>query len=152
MKQTVVLSMLLVACAGDGSGGLDLSARDPRCVAACPETMPDYEGVGEVCNVASRVACLDECEARIAGVSNLCQSCLVEDSCFGPRGCSGNDGLGASCTNNTCTISSTFGTCTYNSSDEAAKLRCYQQVNPRREVACSAEFRPTTECAPVCSG
>ena len=45
---------------------------------------------------------------------------------------------------------SEFGSCTYGVNDEAAKLKCYQQTDPRREVTCTPMFRPTTECATVC--
>lgn len=148
-KASLLLAFVLAGCAGDGHD-LDLSARDPRCIAACPETMPRYENAGRICDAPSRALCLDECEARIATVSTVCQSCLVEDSCFSPDSCGENDGLSGICTNDTCTISSQFGSCTFNVNDEAQKLRCYQQVDPRREVACAAEWRPTTECASVC--
>jgi len=38
----------------------------------------------------------------------------------------------------------------FNPNDEAARLKCYQQVDPRREATCTSKFRPTTECAAVC--
>src|SRR3569832_2549464 len=85
------LCSLVAACgtsANDGSN-VDTPDRDPRRAAACPETMPQYDGVGPVCNATSRVHCLDECEARIAGVPTICQSCLLENSCFDPGGCFG---------------------------------------------------------------
>jgi hypothetical protein len=150
--KALLLIGLLAACGTSSPDGIDESDHDPRCVAACPATMPRYEGVGEVCDAASREQCLDQCAARIAGVSPVCQSCLVEDACFGPDGCVGDEGIFGMCTNttNTCTVSSEFGMCTYSINDEAAKLKCYQQVNPRREVTCEARFRPTTECATVC--
>lgn len=138
----------LAACGTSSPDGVDVSDRDPRCVSACPVTMPYYEGAGRVCNAASREQCLDECEARIAGVSSICQSCLVEEAEFSPDG---SDGVGFSnCTNTSCTITTEFGTCTYPVNDQAAQMKCYQQVDPRREVTCTAEFRPTTECATVC--
>ncbi len=143
-------AVVLVACTGDGAG-VDLANRDARCVSACTASEPRYEGSGRVCSTASRERCLDECEARIAGVPTVCQSCLAEDACFGPDGCEDAIDIGGQCNNNTCTITSMFGTCTFDSRDEASKQRCYQQVDPRREVACEAEFRPTTECAAVCS-
>jgi hypothetical protein len=147
-----VIAALLAAC-GTSSPDVDIESRDPRCVSACPETMPRYEGVGRVCDTASRAQCLDECEVRIAGVTPICQSCLAEKACFGPDGCSSDDGIVyGMCTNTSCTITSEYGSCTYSTTDEAAKLKCYQQVDPRREVACTPEFRPTTECASVCSG
>jgi hypothetical protein len=143
--------LALAACAGDGSGDLDLASRDPRCVSACTAPEPRYANAGEVCNTASREQCLDECETRIADLATVCQNCLVEDACFGPDGCYGGGITSGSCYNNTCTISSEFGSCTYNSTDEAQKQKCYEQVDPRREVTCTSEFRSATECASVCT-
>ena len=147
----VCLFLTLASCAGDGSGHVDTSNRDPRCVAACPETMPQVEGAGAVCDAASRTQCLDECEARIAGLPSLCQSCLLEDACFEP-GC-GSDGvsIGGSCDQNTCTIETSFGTCTYAVDDQAAYDACLVKVDPRRDVSCSVHCRSTTECARVCN-
>ena len=152
MKRLDVLciAFMVAACGTSGGpGDLDLDKRDPRCVAACPETMPQYEGVGRVCDSASRVQCLDECEARIAGLKTVCQSCLLEKACFAPGGCFGDVGDG-SCTETTCTLTSDFGTCTYPVGDQAAHLMCMQKIDPRRSVTCQAEFRPTTDCASVC--
>jgi hypothetical protein len=145
-----VLFFTLAACASN-DGHVDTSDRDPRCVAACPETMPEVEGAGAVCNAASRTQCLDECEARIAGLPSVCQSCLLEKACFEP-GC-GSDGvsIGGSCDQTTCTIESQYGTCTYATDDQAAYDACLAKIDPRREVTCAVEFRPTTECASVCN-
>jgi hypothetical protein len=142
------LFTLLAACSGDD--GVDVSDRDPRCVSACVEPAPQYDGVGRVCDTSSLARCVDECEARIAGLATICQNCLVEDSCFSPTGCLGDHAHDGSCTNNICTVSTEFGTCMFNADDQAGKLRCYQQVDPRREVACTPGFRPATECASVC--
>lgn len=150
MNRMLSLILLVSACASDGDS-VDVSNRDPRCVAACTQREPAYEGVGRVCNNESRGQCLDQCEARIASLPTVCQSCLVEKACFGPEGCDDDDITFPSCTNNTCTVTSSFGSCTFNANDEAARLRCYQQVDPRRESTCTAEFRPTTECANVCT-
>ncbi|MEO6777206.1 MAG: hypothetical protein ABI467_30035, partial [Kofleriaceae bacterium] len=139
------------ACGGGTNNGsdLDVSDDDPRCVATCPETMPEYVGVGAVCDTASRAQCLDECAARIAGVPTLCQSCLLEGAYFGPGGVViGNDG---SCDLSSCTLTSAFGTCTYATDDQAAKLACLQEVDPRREVTCTPDFQSTTKCASVCN-
>lgn len=142
--------LVIAACAGDGtSDEVDVSGRDPRCVSACTDPEPRYPGVGEVCDATSRVQCLDECETRISNLATVCQNCLVEEACFGPNGCYGDD-IGGSCINNTCTVMSEFGTCSFDVNDEAAKVMCYQQVDPRREVSCTPSFRPTTECASVC--
>ena len=145
------LCLLLVACGGGGAGddSVDAANRDPRCLAACPETMPQYDGVGAVCDTASRAQCLDECEARIAGVPTVCQSCLLENACFGPDGCFGTQ-TGGSCNETSCTLESEFGTCTYATSDQAAKLACMQKVDPRREVSCTPSFQSTTKCTSVC--
>src|SRR5690349_4644365 len=98
----VCVSLLSIsACAGnDGPDGVDTSDRDPRCVSACTPNPPRFMTAGRVCNAASRVQCLDECETRIATLSTVCQSCLVEDACFGPDGCGDGGVIGGSCTNN----------------------------------------------------
>ncbi|MEO8551288.1 MAG: hypothetical protein ABI678_15000 [Kofleriaceae bacterium] len=139
----------LFACGGGANTDLDLASRDPRCLSACPESMPEHAGVGAVCDTASRAQCLDECEARIAGLPTVCQNCLVEDACFGPDGCFGSDS-GGFCDETSCTLESEFGTCTYAVSDQAARLACLQKVDPRREVSCPAEFRSATKCETVC--
>lgn len=142
----------LAACGGttgDDGSNVDTSHNDPRCVAACPETMPQYAGVGAVCDSASRAQCLDECEARIAGVPTLCQSCLLEDACFDPGGCFSIE-TGGSCDQTTCTLTSEFGTCSYPTDDQAGRLDCMKVVDPRREVACTPTFQSTTKCASVC--
>ena len=141
----LVVSCVVAACGGEPS--LDLDEHDPRCVAACPETMPPEPGVGEVCDSASRAQCLDECEVRIAGLPSLCQSCLLEESYFAPPGrgidsCDGNT--------NTCTIRTELGSCTFPYGDEAKERDCWKMVNPRRETTCKARWRGATECASVC--
>jgi hypothetical protein len=147
----LALSLALAVACGSDDGEVDVSNRDPRCVTACPATMPRYEGAGAICDAASREQCLDECETRIAGVSPLCQSCLVEEACFAPEGdgCGSGD-VSIGCNTTTCTVYGEFGQCDYPYGDMAAELRCRQQVDPRREVTCTPEFRPTTECASVC--
>jgi hypothetical protein len=145
--------LFLVACASDGGPDeeLDVSDRDPRCVSACTAPEPRYQGVGGVCDAGSRTRCLDECETRIANLATVCQSCLTEEACFSPRGCSGDDGPSYACNNGTCTLMSEFGMCTFTYGDMAGELRCRQQTDPRRDVSCIATFRPTTQCASVCS-
>jgi hypothetical protein len=147
MKLVPVL--FLFACGGGANTDLDLSSRDPRCIAACPETMPEHPDIGALCDTASRAQCLDECEARIAGLPTICQNCLVEDACFDPS-CSGYGDGGGLCTNDSCTISSDLGSCTYRYDDDAARLACLRQIDPRRDVACTAEFRSATKCETVC--
>jgi hypothetical protein len=139
---------LVVACGG-ANPDLDIDSRDPRCVAACPETVPEHDNIGPICNAASRGQCLDECEARIAGLPTVCQNCLVEDACFDP-GCGSGDVSFDSCDQTSCTIESDLGTCTYAISDQAARLACLAKVDPRREVSCAAGFRSATKCETVC--
>lgn len=143
------LCLALAACTSNSSS-VDTSSNDPRCVAACPETMPESPVIGPVCNTTSRAQCLDQCEARIAGLPNLCQSCLLEKACFDPGCGSGTTSAGGSCDQNTCTLESEFGTCTYPVNDDAAYKACLAKVDPHREVACQVKFRPTTDCASVC--
>jgi hypothetical protein len=147
---SLVCFAMLAACGGDDAAALDLANRDPRCISACPDSMPPVAGAGDVCMVASRVQCLDECEVRIAGVMTTCANCLVEDACFGPNGCLTTT-EGNSCDISTCTVTGWNGTCTYPVGNEAAHAQCEVQVSPRREVACTAKFRPTTECVSVCN-
>jgi hypothetical protein len=149
LRLLAVSSLLFAACGGDDAD-LDLSSRDPRCVAACPETVQQIDGVGDICNTASRALCLDTCEARIAGVMPACQTCLTEESCFDPDNC--DDQVGQGCgPDGKDTVTGWNGTCTYTCSDMAARINCLKQVEPTREVACTAEFRPTSECASVCN-
>jgi hypothetical protein len=140
----------LAACGGtngDDGSDVDTSNHDPRCVAACPETMPLDPNIGAVCDSASRGQCLDECEARIAGEPTICQSCLLENADFRPDA-GGVDSV--ACDNTSCTIMSSFGTCSYPPDDQAAQLACEQKLDPHRVVACTVRFQSTTKCATVC--
>ncbi|MFN0253215.1 MAG: hypothetical protein ACKV2T_40450 [Kofleriaceae bacterium] len=147
MRSLALLVVVLVGCGDDG--GVDLDSYDPRCVAACTDEPPRVEGAGDVCDAASRVQCLDTCEARITGVSSVCASCLTEEVCFDPGRCDPID-IGDECNNNTCTRTGRNGSCTYPPNDTAARDNCERQVNPRREVACTAEFPSVQGCADVC--
>jgi hypothetical protein len=148
MRSLVVSLMVVVAGCGD-DGGVDLDSYDPRCVAACTDELPSIEGAGDVCDSGSRVQCLDTCEARIAGVASVCASCLTEDVCFDPGQCDPID-IGDECSNNSCTRTGRNGSCMYPPNDTAARDNCERQVNPRREVACTAEFPSVQSCAEVC--
>lgn len=148
MRSFLVVSVFLVACGGDDGGGVDLDSYDPRCVAVCTDnSTPPLEGAGDVCNSAGRVSCLDQCEARIAGQANLCQTCLLEDADYGVPS---DDGAPILCENNQCTINGRNGSCTYPMTDNTARDNCIRQVNPRREVACEVEFQSVSECASSC--
>lgn len=150
LRLVALTALLFAACGGDDGAELDLSSRDPRCVSACPETMQEISGVGDVCSTASRAQCLDTCEARIAGVMPTCQTCLTENACFEPD-CD-DDGSTDGCSSNGMdTVTGWNGTCTYACTDAAARLNCLKQVSPTREVACAPEFRPVSECASVCN-
>ncbi len=140
-----------VGCASDGSSDPDLDSYDARCVAACTDEPPSLDGAGDVCNGASRTQCLETCEARITGVSSVCASCLTEEVCFDPGGCDGDVSIGDQCSNNTCTRMGRNGSCTYPANDTAARDNCERQVNPRREVVCTAEFPSVQSCASVCA-
>ena len=146
----VCLFLAIAACAGNSSS-VNPADHDPRCVAACPETMPAVSGAGAVCDTQSRAQCLDECDARIAGLPSLCQSCLLEQACFDPGCGRGTVSVGDSCDQNTCTIETQFGTCTYAPDDQASYDACLVKVDPRRDVTCEVSWRPTTECASVCN-
>lgn len=148
MTRSFILLVFLLACSGDD--GVDVSSRDPRCVSACTSSEPPHEGIGRVCDTASFAQCLDECEARLAGVAPICQNCLVERACLEPGGCALNTDPVPTCMNDLCTVETQFGSCMFAREDQAARLECYRQVDPRREVTCIPTFRPATECASVC--
>ena len=146
MVSLVAVGFLLIGC---GGGGLDLADRDPRCISSCTDTPPRIEGAFDVCNEASQISCLDECEARIASTTTVCSNCLLENSDFSPPGSDG--GSTVSCTQATCTITGRVGSCSYPVNDQAGEDRCLKQVYPRREVACQVDWRSTTGCASVCT-
>jgi hypothetical protein len=147
---TLMFAVALIGCAGD-DGGVDLDNYDARCVAACTDEPPALDGAGDVCNGASRTTCLDTCEARITGVSSVCASCLTEEVCFDPGGCDGDVSLGDQCTSGgQCTRTGRNGSCMYPMNDTTARDNCEKQVNPRREVACTADFPSVQSCASVC--
>lgn len=137
-------SMSFAACGNDDP----FTDADPRCATACAIREPSIAGAGDICNVASAELCLETCAVRIAGVDTLCASCLLEDSYFGTG--EGDETIYDSCDFQTCTMTGRTGTCTYPSGNTTARDACYRQVNPRREVACEADFRPVSECAMVC--
>ncbi len=77
MRRFTLFLVVLTACNGDG--GVHLGSADERCVATCdPDTWDEGEMKKKVCNSASVNRCIDECEARIAGLPTLCQTCLAE--------------------------------------------------------------------------
>jgi hypothetical protein len=148
MRNFFLVTMVLAACGG-GSGDPDLSDYDTRCVAVCTDSPPEIEGSGDICNSASRTTCLDLCEARIAGQTSLCQTCLLEDAYYGSDG----DvvvGGGTECNQTTCTITGRNGSCTYPQNDNAKYEMCMRQVYPTREVACEVDFQPVSDCATTC--
>jgi len=147
----VVMAFGLLACGGGGEA-LDLGDRDPRCVSACAPREPSIEGTGAVCDTESQVRCLDECEARIAGTMTTCASCLVEEACLTTSSRCEDVSEPDFCTNEGCTTQGPEGSCSYPPGDQAAYEDCRRQVDPRREVSCTAIFRPSAECAELCDG
>src|SRR5687767_2525387 len=141
----------VLVCAGlcgvlAGCGG---SEPDPRCVSVCEIREPSVEGAFDICSESSAAACVDECGVRIEGLETVCSSCVLEQAYFGTGG---GDGISPMCMDGSCVM---YGdeageTCTYQEDDQAAQDDCYRQLFPRREVECSASFRPVTECADVC--
>lgn len=80
-----------------------------------------------------------------------CASCLVEEACLATgSSCDGDVSADDFCENGTCTTMGPSGTCTYPVDNRPAYEDCRRQVDPRREVACTARFRPTSECASLC--
>lgn len=77
MRKLIFFALVMSGCASD-EGGMDLDHHDARCVAACKTTAWD-EGsmMTRECSSGSVDRCLDECEARIAGLPPLCQTCVA---------------------------------------------------------------------------
>lgn len=140
------IALFITGCGGDG--GDPYAGADPRCAATCRITEPSLAGAYDICSTASARSCVDQCEVRIAGVATVCASCLLEGSDFGTGG-----GVGPAddCSNGTCTVTGRAGTCTYPEGNTAARDNCIRQVYPRREVACTVDFRPVAECATACA-
>ena len=143
-----LLASLAVVAAACGSNDDPFTDADPRCAAICTIDEPAIAGAGDICSTASAELCLDTCAVRIGGVDTLCASCLLEQSYFGTGGESGDSDY---CDTQTCTMTGRAGTCTYPYGNQQAREACMRQVDPRREVACEADFRPVTECATVCN-
>lgn len=147
MRRSIVTCALVIvgACGGDDD---PLANADPRCAAICQIEVPSLEGAYDVCSTASQASCVDQCAARIDGVSSVCASCLLEDADFG----TGDDVTpGDQCESGSCTTFGRLGSCTYPEGNQAAREDCIRQVSPRREVACDVDFQPVTDCASVCS-
>jgi hypothetical protein len=140
----VPITLFLVACGGDDP----FANADPRCAATCAIIAPDVDGAFDICDRDSAGACVDQCQARIAGVETVCASCLLEDAYFGTGG---DDGFVDCDINGNCTIEGRTGTCTYQQGNTASWEQCMRQVYPRREVACQVSFDPVTACATVCA-
>lgn len=132
-----------------GCGEADpLEDADPRCAALCTIEEPPIEGALDICNIESAYACIDQCAVRIEEVAPLCATCLLERARFGvPRG---EEPL-LYCSTTTCWAQNGDGEqCQYARGDGRAEEDCIRQLYPRREVACTAEWRPVVECAEAC--
>lgn len=137
---------LVTACGGDGDEDVYAGA-DPRCAQACAIGTPAVDDAFEVCSTASARLCVDACEARIAGVTGVCATCLVEDARFRPDPID----IAADCDGSTCRYTGWGGTCTFVAGNREAEQDCLRTAYPRRDVACDAEWRPVTECASSCA-
>lgn len=138
----VVIGLSLASC------GEEDAPADPRCAALCAIASPTIEGAGDICSQVSAEACIAECNARIVGTPALCASCLLEEACF--FDCGDDAGDPVVCDVGGCELSGREGTCTYPDGDIAAYEACQRQVNPLREVSCTADYRPVVECAALC--
>src|SRR5688572_2730113 len=66
---------------GGGSGGNGLGQLDPRCASLCEDS--------EAACSARVVECQRECQIRVAGMSGLCATCLLEGADGGTCGSGG---------------------------------------------------------------
>jgi hypothetical protein len=66
---------------GNGGGGVGLGQLDPRCESLCDDS-------DAACS-ADVVECQQECQVRVAGMSGLCATCLLEGSDGGTCGSGG---------------------------------------------------------------
>jgi len=134
----------LTGCGGD-------SSVDARCKTLCTIKEPSISGAYDICSQASADSCLADCAAHISGVSTLCASCLLEDSCFNVScGDSANDPV--FCSSGQCTITGRAGSCNYPEGNKSAYENCVRQVEPRREVQCQPAYQAITKCGTACSG
>ncbi len=141
-----LVCLVATACGGDGDDD-PYAGADPRCAQACAIETPSLEGAYEVCSTASARACVDVCEARIAGMSSLCASCLLEDARFETD----DPVIPFDCDGTTCRYTGWGGTCTFPEGDLEAREDCARTAYPRREVACEPRWRPVAECASTCA-
>ena len=141
----VAVVLLATACGGgDGGGNVD-----PRCNSLCTIDEPEVEGAFDICSDRSAQQCKQECTVRIADANSLCASCLLEQACFAPA--CGASGDGPACdANGQCTVTGREGSCMYPAGDDAARDNCLRQVEPRRSVECTPEYRSVEECSAVC--
>jgi hypothetical protein len=138
--------LMVVAACGAGDGG-DV---DPRCASVCAIETPEIDGAFDVCSGSSAELCADDCTARIADVSSLCAACLLEDACFSTRSCP-SEGIDGVCDGETCTVYGRDGECSFDQGDLEAEAECWRQVEPRREVECTADYRDPLDCAAACA-
>ncbi|MBO6939421.1 MAG: hypothetical protein JJ863_30905 [Deltaproteobacteria bacterium] len=154
------VALLAVACGDDGrtgtSPGIDggggpgadsgAPTGDPRCVALCTD---DAAPTDDYCSPTSVSQCSSLCETRIAGVSNLCAECLLEDSDFLysnvialPDECVSDSSCasGQRCDRRGCE---------YCEGDSAAWASCREST--REAVRCTTDFQDVSECADLCS-
>jgi len=141
---------LAVVCVA-GCTGSDGKAVDPRCVSICAIHEPEVAGAFDICSTASAEQCKQECTARVADVKTLCASCLLEQACFAPD-CGDSGGGDSPCDpSGQCTVTGRAGSCTYPAGNQAARADCLRQVEPRRTVECTSEYRPQAECNAACA-
>lgn len=142
-SRPTALAVLLVLPACGLLGGVD-----PRCESLCAVQEPSLAGAHDICSQASADRCKADCNARISGVTSLCATCLLEKAEFRvpPTSSSGD-----SCVSGTCTTTGRAGSCDYPEGDTSAREACIRQVSPRREIECTAAYRPVDECASTCT-
>lgn len=138
----------------DGGAGPS-GPTDPRCDAPCAPDIPTVDGAYSVCSAASVAYCKASCTTQLEGLSNLCQTCLIEEMGGSrsvsrpPPPCEEPD---ASCAGGTsCRMIGPGGLeCTYCDGDTAARENCERTLYPRREIVCRSGVADVENCESIC--
>lgn len=126
---------------------------DPRCQQLCKTEAPPPDSTGDYCSVESSNACKKSCMVRIANVTTVCASCLLESAAFPKSFAIGSPQCEKSskCQSGyECVERGHKGECKYCQGDRNAYQQCVKQVSPARVIDCDVQFRSTEYCKEVC--